>query len=249
MTFWGIDTFAAGLLFARVGALMMLMPGFGEAIIPARIRLAFALVLALLLAPVVGERLPSAPSDLGAAASLVAGETLIGVMLGAVGRMLMSGLATAGQIVGLETGLSFAQTTDPTQGQAGLVFGIFLNLMGAALIFATNLHHAMLGAVVASYEAFRPGAFPSLADAAALGVKAMGDAFRIGLQIAAPLLLAGLVYRVGLGILSRLIPQIQVFFVTMPLNVLGGFILFAMGLSGGMLVWLDRLDRYAATLQ
>ncbi len=62
-------------------------------------------------------------------------------------------------------------------------------------------------------------------------------------------MLAGLVYRIGLGVLSRLIPTIQVFFVAMPINVLGGFVIFALALSAGVLVWLDRLQTFAQTLQ
>ena len=70
-----------------------------------------------------------------------------------------------------------------------------------------------------------------MADAAEYGIRLTGDSFRIGVQIAAPLMLAGLVFRIGLGVLSRLIPQIQVFFVAMPINVLGGFVIFALALS------------------
>lgn len=248
MTFWGLPVFAVALLFARVGAMVMLLPGFGEATIPPRIRLAFALALSLALAPLLGPALPKAPVELGAAMTLLIGELLIGLMLGSLARILMGALTTAGQIVGLETGLSFAQMTDPTQGQAGQVVGIFLNLMGATLIFATGLHHAFIGGIVGSYQAFHVGDFPRVDDALEAAIRAFGDSFRIGVQIAAPLMVAGIVFRLGLGVLSRLIPQIQVFFIAMPANVLGGFIIFALALSTGMLIWLDRLEQFSRTL-
>jgi flagellar biosynthetic protein FliR len=249
MTFWGFDTFAMFLLFARVGAMVMLLPGFGEGSIPPRVRLAFALALSVALAPVVGGHLPKAPAEFGTAVSLLIGELLIGMIIGGGARMLMAALSTAGQIVGLETGLSFAQTTDPTQGQAGQVVSVFLGVMGVAMIFATNLHHEFIRAIVNSYQAFEPAHPPSVSDATEYSIRLMGDSFRIGVQIAAPLMLAGLVYRIGLGVLSRLIPQIQVFFVAMPINVLGGFVIFALALSAGVLVWLDRLQTFAQTLQ
>lgn len=248
MSFWGLDVFAVSLLFARVGAMVMLLPGFGEANVPARFRLAFALALALLLAPLLAPSLPKAPEQLGASMSLLTGEMIVGLMFGALARILVGALSTAGQIVGLETGLSFAQMTDPTQGQAGQVISIFLNLLGITMIFATGLHREFIGAIVGSYQVLQVGVWPSAGDALQAALRAFGDSFRIGVQIAAPLMLAGIVFRLGLGVLNRLIPQIQVFFVAMPANVLGGFIIFALALSTGMLLWLDRLQVFARTL-
>lgn len=248
MTFWGLDVFAVGLVFARCGAIIMLLPGFGEAYVPPRVRLSFAIAFAILLAPIVAPTLPKQPPALGAAVALLVGEIVIGLLLGGVSRILMSALSNAGQIVGMETGLAFAQTTDPTQGQAGQLVAVFLGLLGVTMIFATGLHHLFIGAMVGSYEAFPPATFPDVGDAAALAVKAVGDSFRLGVQMAAPLLLAGLIFRIGLGVLSRLIPQIQVFFIAMPINVLGGFIIFALGLSAGILIWLDALQRFAGAL-
>lgn len=249
MTFWGLDVFAVGLVFARCGAMIMLLPGFGESYVPPRVRLSFAIVFAILLAPIVAPTLPKEPPEFGAAMALLFGEIVIGLLLGAVSRILMSALSNAGQIVGLETGLAFAQMTDPTQGQAaGQVISVFLGLLGVTMIFATGLHHLFLGAIVGSYDAFPPAGFPDLGDASALAVKAVGDSFRIGVQMAAPLMLAGLIFRIGLGVLSRLIPQIQVFFIAMPINVLGGFIIFALGLSASILIWLDSLQRFAGAL-
>lgn len=249
MTFWGFDTFAIALLFARVSTMVMLLPGFGEASIPPRIRLAFALVLSVALAPMVGAGLPRAPAEFGVAAGMLMGEIVVGLLIGGGARMLMAALSTAGQIVGLETGLAFAQMTDPTQGQAGQVISIFLGVMGVAMIFVTGLHHMFILAIVSSYQAFQPAELISMADAAEYAIRLTSDSFRIGVQIAAPLMLAGLVFRIGLGVLNRLIPQIQVFFVAMPINVLGGFVIFALALSAGVLVWLERLQTFAHTLQ
>jgi len=248
MTFWGFDIFAVALIFARVSSLIMLMPGFGEVTVPANVRLAFALAMCLVLAPVIGPKLPHAPEELGAMLGMLVSEIAVGLLLGGVMRILMSALTTAGQIAGLETGLSFAQMADPTQGQAGEIIAVFLGLFGVTMVFATDLDHVLIASMAGSYQAFAPGHFPLLGDSAALAMKNFSDAFRIGVQIAAPLLLAGLVFRIGLGVLSRLIPQIQVFFVALPLQVLGGFIIFALALSAGILVWLDALQRFAGAL-
>lgn len=248
MTFWGVELWPAALLFARAGAILMLLPGFGEPAVSPRFRLAFALVFTALLAPIVAPGLPQMPASFGAAAGQIIGEVLTGVLIGASARVLAAALASAGQLIGLETGLAFAQTADPTMTQAGQLIAVFLSIMGATLVFATDLHHAFLRAVVGSYDVFAPGAAPDSGDASALVLRMVSDGFLIAAQIAAPLLLAGVVFRVGLGVLSRLIPTIQVFFVAMPVNVLGGLLIMMLVLSTGFLLWLDRLDRFATTL-
>ena len=245
VSLYGVSLWATALMFSRVGAMLMLLPGFGEPSIPARIRLSFALILAVALAPGLAARMPEAPASAWAASGLILSESLIGIMLGGAARLLVAALGTAGQIMGLEIGIAFAQTADPTQTQSGQIMAVFLSLMGVAMIFATGLDHMFLAGIVGSYDLVAPGAKPPLGDAAHLALDATSTAFRIGFQIAMLVMAAGLVFRVGLGVLSRLIPQIQVFFVVMPLQLLGGFAVIALGLSAGMLIWLDSLHRYA----
>ncbi len=249
LTLYGVDIWSTSLVFARVGAMVMLLPGFGEPAIPPRIRLGFALMLAVALAPAVSVHAP-APADtaLGMAGQVMS-ETLIGIMLGGAARVVVSALATAGQAIGLEMGLSFAQTADPTMTGSGQLLAVFLGLMGIALIFATGLHHMFLLGVAGSYDVIAPGSPPPVGDAAQLALDATARSFLVGFQIATPLIAAGLIFRLGLGVLSRLIPQIQVFFVALPLQMLGGFIVLALGLSTGMLVWLDSLQSYALWLR
>ena len=103
--------------------------------------------------------------------------------------------------------------------------------------------------VAGSYDVIAPGAPPPVGDAAQLALDATATSFRVGFQIAMPMIAAGLIFRLGLGVLSRLIPQIQVFFVALPLQVMGGFVVLALGLSTGMLIWLDSLSRYATWLR
>jgi flagellar biosynthesis protein FliR len=248
VTLYGVEIWGAALLFARCGAMLMLLPGFGEPSVPGRIRLALALLIALVLAPTLAGQMPAMPSSAWGMAGMVMSETLIGVMLGGAARLLISATATAGQIMGLETGLSFAQTADPTMNQSGQIFSVFLGLMGVALIFATGLDHMFLLGIAGSYQLIGPGAPAPIGDAAELALDATATAFRVGFQIAMPVIAAGLIFRLGLGVLSRLIPQIQVFFVALPLQVMGGFVVITLGLSAGMLIWLDSLQRYATWL-
>lgn len=249
LSLYGIELWPALILFARVGAMIMLLPGFGEPAVPARIRLGFALVLAMALAPPLAARMPEAATTAWGMGLQVGGEVVIGLLLGGAARMLVSSLATAGQIAGLEIGLAFAQTADPTMTQSGQLLAVFLGVMGVALIFATGLDRMFLEGLAGSYDVIAPGARAPIGDAAELALDATAASFRVGFQIAMPLIAAGLIFRVGLGVLARLIPQIQVFFIALPLQVMGGLVVLALGLSTGMLIWLDSLQSYASWLR
>jgi flagellar biosynthetic protein FliR len=249
LTLYGVEIWATALLFGRIGAMVMLLPGFGETAVPARIRLAFALAMAICVAPALAGRVPPPAETAWGMAFQIGAEVLIGIMLGGAARMLISATATAGQIMGLEVGIAFAQTADPTASQSGQLLAVFLSIMGIALIFATGLDHMFLLGVVGSYDVIAPGATPPVGDAAQLALDAVATSFRVGFQIAMPVIAAGLIFRVGMGVLSRLIPQIQVFFVVLPLQIMGGLVVIALGLSTGMLIWLDSLERYATWLR
>ena len=246
---WGIDIWSTAVVFGRVGAMLMLLPGFGEPAIPARIRLSFALAVAIAVAPSVAPHVP-APTDtaFGMAGQVIL-EVLIGLIFGGAARMLMSAAATAGQIAGTEIGIAFAQTADPTATQSGQILSVFLSVMGVAMIFATGLDRMFLQGIAGSYDVIAPGTPAPVGDAAELALNTAASAFRVGFQMAMPVIAAGMIFRIGLGVLARLIPQIQVFFVVMPLQVMGGFAVFALGLSAGMLIWLDSLQTYSTWLR
>jgi flagellar biosynthetic protein FliR len=249
LTLYGVEIWATALLFGRIGGMIMLLPGFGEPAVPPRILLAFALAMAICLGPSLADRVPEAAATAWGMAAQIVSEVLIGVLLGGAARMLVSALATAGQIVGMEIGLAFAQTADPTQTQSGQLVAVFLSITGIALIFATGLHHMFLEGIAGSYDVIALGVQPPVGDAAQLALQTTASSFRVGFQIAMPVIAAGLMFRVGLGVLSRLIPSIQVFFVALPLQIMGGLVVFALGLSTGMLIWLDSVENYAMWLR
>lgn len=240
--------FASALIFARIGAILMLLPGFGEPYVNPRIRLAFALAFGLALGPMLAPALPSMPASLSGMAGILILEAIIGLMIGAAARLFLASASVAGQIIGYQTGLAMAQSFDPSQGQQGALPAAFLNLTFIVLLFATNLHHLLLQATAGSYEMLPVGEVPIWEDAAAWIITLFVDAFIIGVQIASPLIVFGLVFYLGLGVLSRMMPQTQIFFIAMPLNILFGFMIMAIALGAMSLVWLERIERFAITL-
>ncbi len=242
------QVYGAGLVFARVGAFTVVMPGVGESTVPPRIRLAFALLLAMVVYPVVGSTLQPVPSTVDGLAAQVVIEILIGLAVGAILRLFMATLAVAGEVVSLQTTLSFAQTTNPLQAQPTVTVGAFLNLLGVTLIFATNLHHLFLGAVVHSYTLFQAGKGAPVSDFGHLAVQMTGESFSLGIQLAAPVIVFSLIFNVAAGFVGRAMPQFQVFFVATPLTVLLGLSVFALSLGVFGLVWIDRYRAFAERL-
>ena len=240
--------FAAGLVFARLGAILMLLPGFGEPSIPVPIRLAFALLVCLIMGPILAPMLPAMPTQPLPLAGLVVTEVLIGLMIGAMARIFMATAAIAGQIIGMQSGLAMAQSFDPSQGTQGAIMATFLNLVFIALLFTTGLHHLLLMAAHNSYELFPPGDMPSMTDAGQWALGAFVDTFRIAVQLAAPLIVYGLIFYLALGILSRLMPQLQIFFIAMPANIMVGLFIFTIALGAMSAVWLERMQRFAIEL-
>ncbi len=217
------------IIVARVGTMIMLVPGFGESFLNTRIRLGLALALSLVLFPVVSPNLPAQPDGLMVAFTILFHEIAVGFILGAISRFIISAAQVAGSAIAYQSGLSMAQVADPSQpGVQGAIVGNFLGLLGIALIFATDLHHLVLAAIINSYAIYPPETPLMFADAYRLAWKVAADSFVVGVQIAAPFIIFGLIFNLGLGILSRLMPQLQIFFIAMPATISLGMILLAL---------------------
>ena len=234
------QVYAAGLIFARIGAMVMLIPGVGEQAVPPRIRLAFAFLFALMLYPVLATGVPAIPGSVGALAGGVLKEVLVGLMLGATLRIFMATLATAGEIISIQTTLSFAQTANPAQAQPTASLTAFLSLLGVVLIMATDLHHMFLAAVVKSYTVFPVTRAIPVMDAGQLAIQTFARSFALGLQLAAPVVVFALILNIATGLVGRVMPQFQIFFVVAPLSVLLGLSIFALSLGLIGMIWIDR---------
>ena len=235
------------LMFSRIGAILMLMPALGEQMIPARMRLGFALAFTLVLYPLLSGTMPALPVDVLEIFALIFHELAVGLMLGAIVRITVMATQVAGAIIAFQSGLSTAQSADPTQaGIQGAVFGSFLSFVGVTLIFATDLHHVALAAIYDSYMVFTVQTPLMFDDAAQLAIKTVAHAFIIGIQMSAPFIVFGLVFNLGAGILARLMPQMQVFFVLMPANIFGGLILFALLLTMMMGWYIAAFEEHLA---
>lgn len=233
-----LNLFAFLLIFARLGVAFSVMPGFGSQQVPLPIRLTFALLVTLVVTPVLQPILPLEPATTSALALLISSEVLTGAFLGMIPRIFMGALQTAGTFMAMLASMANAFVMDPVAEQQSSILATFLSTVAITLIFVTNTHHLMLTAIVDSYSIFVPAEGIIVADVSEYFARKVADSFRIGVQISSPLIVAGLAYYVGLGIMGRLMPQLPVFFFGMPIQIAMQFSLFMLSLSTMMLVFL-----------
>lgn len=234
------NSYALIVILARVGAVLTLMPGISASYVSMCIRMMLALGLSFLLMPLLAARLPAlpaAPLDLGL---LLIGEVIVGVFLGTVARVIVAALHAAGTFISYVMSLANAMAQDPVaETQSSTVAGFF-STIGVLLVFVTDLHHLMLKAIVASYELFPAGAPLPVGDFAETLGRGLAESFLLGLQMAAPFVLLGFTYTLGLGLLGRLMPQLSVFFFGLPFQIAVQIWLMTLVLSAVMLAFVGK---------
>ena len=237
------EVFAVLLVFTRIGTAIAFLPGFSAAWVPARLRLLLALLLSLLVTPVLASVLPPMPHTPVALALLLAGEATVGLFLGLGARIAFAALQIAGTAAALLSSFANALVQDPVVEQQSSAVAGFFTTLGVVIVFAADLHLVMLRALVDSYAVFLPQMGPSFGDFAAAITRAVADSFALGVQLAAPFIIVSLVYNVGMALLGRLVPQLQVFFFGLPIQLGLQIWVMMLTLSGIMLIFLDHFGR------
>ncbi|MDK3016707.1 flagellar biosynthetic protein FliR [Pseudodonghicola flavimaris] len=227
----GLEEYSAGLIFgyfvvvARIGGALMFMPGFGETQIPLRARLIFALVLCAALYPATPVR-PDLPETPVAMVLLLGLELTIGVWIGLCARVLLAAMDFAGYQVGQVSGL--ANAFGPALGafEGATLVATLLILGAVAGIFASDAHHLILRALLDSYNVF-PVGLVMAGDLAEQMVRAGGHSLYIGMSIAAPFFVMGVILNLGMGLANRMMPQLPVFFVAASILIAAGLLVLS----------------------
>lgn len=241
-TFLTTGVFAFMLTFVRIGAAATIMPGIGDSFVPTNIRLYIALGISLMLMPLVAPYMPNPLPNTAGLLVLIGCEFIIGIFIGTIARILMTALDTAGMVISLQSGLGNAQVFNPGLATQGSLVGALLSVTGVVLIFVTNMHHLLIYGLIGSYEVFPLGQVPNSGDMADMISKAIAGSFLIGIQIASPFIVLSMMLYIGMGVLSRLMPQVQVFMLSLPLQITLSLITLVMMFSAGMLFWLTKFE-------
>lgn len=223
-----VEATAFLILFARVGAVLILLPVFSEEAVPGQVRLLLAVGMTLALfgilrpavAPLAGQ------ADVALLGTLLA-ELLTGLAFGLLIRMIFHAAAMAGALISLQVGLTTALVWDASVSGQTPLLAKWLAVAAALICFAAGLHHLWIAAIVRSYEMFPAGTVPNAADWAQLATATAGKAMLLAVSLSAPFLVYGIVFNVAVGFSSRLAPAVQIFFIVQPLNLLLGLALLA----------------------
>lgn len=234
MTYAMLDYFVIGqlsaflLIFCRVGSAMMVLPGIGDAYVAPRIRLLFAAAFSILLTPILEPQMPKlAGSGLGLFIQLLA-EIMVGIFIGFITRIILSAIHVAGTIIAFQSSLAVASIFDPITGAQTAVVSNLITIAAMTLFFSLDMHHLVLASLVQSYALFSAGVIPNVADMTAYNIRLVGDAFHLGVMLAAPHIVFSLMFYLAGGLMTRVVPNFQIFFVMMsPQIMLGIFLLFA----------------------
>ena len=229
--------FSFVLVMARVGAAITLLPGLGEAEPPAMVRVGLALGVTALLLPGIAPSIPAVPEAGLQAALMMAAEIVTGLWLGWLARLLVLALPVAGQFIAYMLGVANVLQPDPSLGGQATPIARLFALAAPVAILATGLCAAPLAALAGSYRLIPAGTLLPAADATQTAVRAAADSFTLAVRLASPFLLASVVWHAATGLLARLVPRLQIYFVAMPGQILGGLVLLAAVATALLTAW------------
>ncbi|MEM6914076.1 MAG: flagellar biosynthetic protein FliR [Pseudomonadota bacterium] len=230
-------------VFLRVGAMMSLMPGFGEQSVPQRIRLVLAFGFTLIIIPALITEVPPQtnlqPLDV---LRIVLVEVLAGLALGIAVRLFVLALQTSAAIAAQSTSLSQVFGGVGVDPQPAI--GSILLVSGLAIAVMSGLHLQAVKLILLSYQIMPSGAFPVASDLSAWGLEQITHAFALAFTLAAPFVIASLIYNVALGVINKAMPQLMVAFVGAPAITAGSMMLMVIAIPIMLSIWVEDLDKF-----
>lgn len=218
------------LVLGRVAGIFAATPIFGGKMVPMRVKAGISLTMALLLYPVIRTHLPQLPTDSVSLVILVVRETLIGITLGLVSQAIFAAVEFCGQIVGMQMGFSIVSLFDPSQGTQTPILSVLQTLLATILFMSLGVHHVFIRSIVESYQLIPLGGWHMSDELLKIVVSLLSGTFVLGIKLAAPVMVSLLSATVLLGIMSRIFPQMNVFIISLPLNIGLGFLILGMTL-------------------
>jgi flagellar biosynthesis protein FliR len=217
------------LVMVRVSAMIMMVPAFGDATVPAAVKWGLSILITLLLFPIVKADMPPArdvgflPLVLG-----IAGEVMIGIIIGLSARFIFAGIQLAGEIMGFQMGFSVASVVDPTSSVQISVIAEFQYLLSLLLFLTVNGHHVFISAIAESYQAAPPLSVHFSGSLFQALLTLSKDIFVIAIKISAPVMAVLLFTNVAMGLVARTVPQMNIFIVSFPLQIAVGLVFIGM---------------------
>lgn len=218
--------------FCRVGGCFMLLPGFSSARLSVQIRLFLAVAISMAILPILWDTIyPRATGALDGYLTMIVYETLTGAVIGLIARFYVLGLQFAGTVLTMMMGFNAPPTPDVLEDTAENQLTNLLSFAALMVLFMLDFHHAVMRALVDSYNVMPLGADFNPQGALITLTDTLSQTFMIMLRLASPFILYGLVFNVTVGLINKLAPQIPIYFVSLPFIIMGGMILLYFGIT------------------
>jgi flagellar biosynthesis protein FliR len=219
------------LVLSRVAGIFAALPVFGGKVLPTRIKVLIVLMITLVCFPALSVTLPQMPSDAFSLALLALSEVMIGLTLAFITQIIFAAVEFSGQIIGMQMGLTISSIIDPTRGTQTQIMSVVQTLFATLLFLSLNIHHMFIRAIIDSFKVIPLGGWRMSGELVNFLVMRTADVFIIGIRLAAPVMVALLLTTVALGIMARAFPQMNIFMISLPLNVGLGLMIMGMTLT------------------
>jgi flagellar biosynthetic protein FliR len=232
------------LVLARVGAAMALLPGLGEAVAPVVVRVGLALGITILLIPELQPMIPPIPVAGLSMGLMVASEVVTGLWFGWVTRMIVLALPICAQFIGYLIGLSSVLQPDPELGAQSGALGKLFEMGAPVLLLMSGLYRLPLIALAGLFHLIPAGHILPIADSTEVVIRAAGTSFELALQLASPFVVIGIVWHLAMGLVARIVSRMQIYFVSVPGQILAGIALLMITGSAIILAWQDEVQAF-----
>jgi flagellar biosynthetic protein FliR len=232
------EVIAFALVLSRVAGIFAALPVFGGQRLPLQIKVVVVLMITLVCFPSLAVTPPAMPGDVFALVGLLLCEMAVGLTLAFVAQILFSAIEFSGQIVGMQMGFTMAQIVDPTRGSQVEIMSVVQTLFATLLFLTMNIHHVFIRAIIDSFSAIPIGGWHLNGNIITFLMRRTADIFVLGIRLAAPVMVSLLLTSVALGVMARSFPQMNIFMLSMPLNIGIGFIV----LGATLLVFFHVLE-------
>jgi flagellar biosynthetic protein FliR len=239
---------AFALVLARIGAMMTLLPGLGESVVPGMVRVAIAMFVTVLLLPTLLPLMPPVPSSGLAMGLMVVGEVVTGMWFGWLARMIMLALPMAAQFAAYFLGISSVLQPDAELGAQSTALSKLFELAAPVIMLASGLYTVPLKALVGLFQLIPPGQMLPSGDGLQVAVHAVATAFALALRVASPFVVATILWYFAVGQVSRVVSRMQIYFVAMPGQILGGLALLALVVGAMSVAWQNGVGEFLSGL-
>ncbi len=232
------------LILIRVGVILFMFPFFNSRVIPVLAKAGLVIIITIILFPVIDSKGFESSNTLYGIFQTVASEVIIGMILGILIQMLFEGIRMMGQVVGFQTGFAITNILDPQSGSQVSILSNMAYLMAVVIFLILNGHHILLNAIRDSFDIINVGSLNLDRRIFHEIVRASGDMFIIAIKIGAPAIAILLFIQVSFGLITKLIPQMNIMIVAFPVQVVMGLIFFGICLN----MLLALMERYLGNL-